>query len=176
MESAVGGKGDPGIVFDSWLAKLGAAVEGRETEAFGRLFLPDGFWRDILAFTWKRPTFSGRPAIREAFGATVARAGAKNFRVAARESRPRFARRSGRRVLEAWFDFDTAVGTGAGFVRLLHDESDTDDPKIWLLLTTLHSLKGFEDPVGIKRQTAYWGWRRYVRRRDLHAKGIYKSG
>jgi Pyridine nucleotide-disulphide oxidoreductase len=153
MESAVGGKVDPGIVFDSWLAKLGAAVEGRETEAFGRLFLPDGFWRDILAFTWTRPTFSGRPAIREAFGATVARAGAKNFRVAARESRPRFARRSGRRVLEAWFDFDTAVGTGAGFVRLLHDESDADDPKIWLLLTTLHSLKGFEDPVGIKRQT-----------------------
>jgi cation diffusion facilitator CzcD-associated flavoprotein CzcO len=140
-------------VCDAWIQTLGATIESREPEAFGQLFLPEGFWRDILSFTWERPTFSGRAQIRDAFGATVESVGARNFRRAARRSKPRFARRSGRRVLEAWFDFDTDVGSGAGFVRLLHNEDDPHNPKIWLLLTTLHSLKGFEDKVEAARPT-----------------------
>lgn len=153
LETRVGRKVDAGDVFDMWIEKFGATVEGRAAEAFGQLFVPEGFWRDILSFTWERPTFSGRAQIRDAFGATAENVGAKNFRIAARESKPRFARRSGRRVLEAWFDFDTNVGTGAGFVRLLHNEDDPRNPKIWLLLTTLHALKGSEEKVGTTRPT-----------------------
>src|SRR5882757_11102716 len=149
----VGRKLDAGDVFNAWIEKLGATIEGRDSEAFGQLFVPEGFWRDILSFTWERPTFSGRAQIRDAFSATAESVGAKNFRIAVRESKPRFARRSGRRVLEAWFDFDTNVGTGAGFVRLLHNAEDPGNPKIWLLLTTLYALKGFEESLGAKRPT-----------------------
>ena len=138
-------------IFGAWLLRLEAAVEGGHTEAYGRLFAPDGYWRDILSFTWRRPTFSGVAEICEAFGANAERVQARNFRVACRTAKPRFDRRSGRQVIEGWFDFDTLVGTGAGFVRLHHDDENPWHPRIWLLLTTLQSLRGFEDKADAAR-------------------------
>jgi cation diffusion facilitator CzcD-associated flavoprotein CzcO len=138
-------------IFGAWLLRLEAAVQGYDTKAFGQLFAPDGYWRDILSFTWRRPTFSGVVEICEGFRANAERVQAKNFRVASRAAKPRFDHRSGRRVVEGWFDFDTEVGTGAGFVRLYHDDENSRCPRIWLLLTTLQSLRGFEDKADASR-------------------------
>jgi cation diffusion facilitator CzcD-associated flavoprotein CzcO len=131
-------------VFSAWIPQLGTTIESGDADGFTQLFLQEGYWRDILSFTWKRPTFSGHTEIREAFIESAPTTDATNFRVAARRSKPRFARRSGRQVLEAWFDFDTHVGSGAGFVRLSYTPGDGASPKIWLLLTTLQSIRGCE--------------------------------
>ena len=143
----------PDVVFASWLARFGDAIEQRDSSALGQLFAGDGFWRDILSFTWEHRTFAGPDHIRDAFEAAADRVEARNVRIAAGRSAPRLVKRSGRAVIEAYFDFDTAVGTGAGFVRLLHNEADLLNPKVWLLLTALHEIRGFEEKTGDRRPT-----------------------
>ncbi|WP_336965268.1 NAD(P)/FAD-dependent oxidoreductase [Sphingobium aquiterrae] len=143
-------------LFDDWLARLSVALEARNGADFAALFVEDGYWRDILSFSWERPTFAGRKAIGDGFAATAALASPRNLRLALDRTAPRFARRSGRDVIEAWFAFDTAFGTGAGFARLINDSDQFDSdmpfrPRAWILLTTLQELRGFEDKVGVRR-------------------------
>jgi putative flavoprotein involved in K+ transport len=47
-------------------------------------------------------------------------------------------------VTEAWIAFETEVGRGRGHLRLR-------DGRAWTLLTTLHELKGHEEPAGPAR-------------------------
>ena len=47
-------------------------------------------------------------------------------------------------VVEAWIAFETAVGRGAGHLRLRNG-------KAWTLLTTLDELKGHEEPASERR-------------------------
>jgi len=141
----------PGDVFEGWLARLGSAVEARDGDAFAELFNVDGYWRDLLSFTWERRTFHGADDIRSAFARMADVAAARNFRPALGRTPPRFTRRSGRQVVEGWFAFDTAVGGGVGFARLFHNEADPMQPDTWLLLTTLHALQGGEEKIGDRR-------------------------
>ena len=141
----------PEVVFANWLGGFADVVAEQDANRFALLFADDGYWRDILAFSWAHRTFAGEDAIAAGFAATAKRALANNLRLAARRSAPRLVKRSGRVVIEGYFDFDTSVGHGAGFVRLLHDDTDPFGPKIWLLLTTLHEIRGFEEKAGASR-------------------------
>lgn len=143
----------PAEVFGNWLSRFADAVERRDSGGFGQLFTADGFWRDILSFTWEHRTFAGRDEISAAFAASAERVGMKNPRVAAGRCAPQFIRRSGRDLVEAYFDFDTAVGSGVGFVRLQREQQESPDTPVWLLLTTLHGIRGFEDKISGNRPT-----------------------
>jgi cation diffusion facilitator CzcD-associated flavoprotein CzcO len=139
------------IIFKSWLGRLSQTVESQASDAFAALFESDGYWRDILSFTWDRRTFCGARMIRDAFTATSHVVHAKNFRIAAQRTVPRFTRRSGKNIVEGWFDFDTAFGSGAGYARLTDDAENHATPRIQLLLTTLFELTGFEERTGSRR-------------------------
>jgi cation diffusion facilitator CzcD-associated flavoprotein CzcO len=139
-------------VFEELIADFGQAVESRQAGKFANLFCEDGFWRDVLSFSWERRTFAGPGEIAEGFAATADIAHARNFRLAEGRAAPRLVRRSGRRVIEGWFAFDTAVGAGVGFVRLIIGDAGSR-PRIWLLLTTLHTLTGGEEKVADRRPT-----------------------
>lgn len=139
-------------LFSEWLSDFAGAIESRQADRFADLFCEDGFWRDVLSFSWERRTFGGAAEIAAGFAATVDVAQARNFRLAEGRSAPRLVRRSGREVIEGWFAFDTAVGVGAGFVRLVTGGAG-GRPRIWLLLTTLHRLAGSEEKVGDRRPT-----------------------
>jgi len=138
-------------VFAGWLAKLSAAVETRSAEGFQDLFIDDSFWKDMLAFTWDFPTFTGQDEIRAAFASSIDRVGAAAIRLAPDRTAPRYGRRTGKTVLEGFFDFDTKVGRGTGFARLRVDEADPLNPRAWLLLTTLQEMTGFEERIGKRR-------------------------
>jgi cation diffusion facilitator CzcD-associated flavoprotein CzcO len=144
---------DPRDSVGGWLQTLGAAMEAADDAAFAALFAEGGYWKDMLAFTWSRKTFSGARAIRSAFAQRAGATGAHRFRLAKGRSEPRVARRSGQNVLEVWFDFETLVGSGAGFARLLCNPADPCRPKILLLLTTLQEIKGFKPQTGANRPT-----------------------
>src|SRR5262249_34486940 len=56
-----------------WLENFEAALHSLDAAAAAELFLPEGLWRDVLAFTWTIQTMSGRPAIEAMMRETLAR-------------------------------------------------------------------------------------------------------
>jgi putative flavoprotein involved in K+ transport len=56
-----------------WLAQFEAALQAQDAAAAAALFLADGLWRDLLAFTWTVQTMAGRDAIAQTMRETLAR-------------------------------------------------------------------------------------------------------
>ncbi len=142
-----------GEVFDAWLAGLAAALEGGDADGFAGCFAPDGWWRDILTFTWEFRTFGGPEEIADGMRAALATIAPKNVRRALDRTAPRLVKRSGKRCVEAYFDVDTAAGRSTGFARIELDAGSPLDSKAFLLLTALQELHGFEERIGERRPT-----------------------
>lgn len=140
-------------IFGNWLEGFGAALESGHIDALVDSFAKDCYWRDYLSFTWEHRTFSGTEQIREAFAETIGITQPHASRVAVGRAAPRLLRRSGKNVLEGFFDFETKDGRATAFVRLLHDPNDPMNPRIWMLLTSLQQLHGFEEQIGDNRPT-----------------------
>jgi hypothetical protein len=137
--------------FTAWLAKFAAIVERSALDQLPEVFAGQCYWKDILAFTWAHRTHSGLEAIRAALGDLLPAVRPSGFRISPQRTPPRLVRRSGKPVVEAYFDFATSIGTGTGFVRLLFDEVSPETSKAWILLTTLQQLAGFEEATGANR-------------------------
>ena len=140
-------------VFSHWLQSFGAALDSRDPAQVTRHWAEDGHWRDILSFTGDYRTFSGPSAIEQALTQSLVVAKPHSLRAAAGRMAPRKMRRSARDVVEGFFDFDTELGRGSGFVRLLLDEADPGASRIRLVVTALQELRGFEETVGERRPT-----------------------
>ena len=123
----------------TWLSAFGDALIAGDTAAVAELFLPDCYWRDLIAFTWNIKTLEGRAAITGMLGETLARVQPGSWKITDGEEP---AAAGG--VVEAWIEFETAAGRGCGHLRLR-------DGLCWTLLPTLHELKGHEEPRGLSR-------------------------
>lgn len=148
--------GDPMAAYQaaSWLERFGDALDRSDAAAATALFLPDGHWRDIVAFTWHLHTFTGADQIGGALEQLVPEVAPHDFTLDS-SAPPRIVRRAGVSVNEALFHFRTAHGTGRGVVRLV--EGVGNDVQAWTLLTSLHELAGNEERTGDLRPhgTAY---------------------
>ncbi len=121
-----------------WLRDFNAALGGRGCRRRRRAVRDRAFWRDLVAMTWNLKTLEGRDEMRgDAVGRRWRRRAPRDFRA----SEPP-AEADG--VIEAWLEFETAVGRGRGHLRLR-------DGTAWTLLTTLYELKGHEEPRGPQR-------------------------
>ena len=118
---------------ERWLEGFAAALARGDLEAAARLFLPEGYWRDLVAFTWNIRTFEGRDEILALLAATLSHVRPSGWTL-------RSADEDG-----AWFSFETALGRGIGHLRLR-------DERCWTLLTTLRELKGLEEKAGRLRE------------------------
>ena len=124
---------------DAWLAAFGDALAANDPARAAALFTEDGFWRDLVAFTWNLKTLEGRAEISDMLTATLARVQPTGWKITGgREP----AEADG--ITEAWIDFETAAGRGHGHLRLRGGQA-------WTLLTTLYELKGYEEPKGPAR-------------------------
>ena len=126
-------------VVEAVLQRFGTALETGDVATAVACFEPDGYWRDLVSFTWNIATLEGAPAITAMLGAQLARVKPLGFRVASGEA----ADNAGE-VQQAWIDFETATGRGHGHIRIRNG-------KIWTLLTTLKELKGHEEACGTTR-------------------------
>jgi cation diffusion facilitator CzcD-associated flavoprotein CzcO len=131
-----------------WLADLEQAFQQSDAAAAALLFHPAGHWRDVLAFTWHLHTYQGRADLEAAFRSAVPATQPKGFHLN-RRTPPRQVSRGGVEAVEAFFDFETALGRGEGVVRLVRD--DDGKTRAWTLLTTLHELRGCEEHTGARR-------------------------
>lgn len=126
-----------------WLAQFDAALQAQDAAAAAALFLADGLWRDLLAFTWTIQTMAGRAAIETTLGETLPRIKPKNFRIPPQRTPPRWVGRAGTDAIEVLFDFKTAFGPCNGVLRLVPD--DQGQLRAWTLNTNLHELRGHEE-------------------------------
>ena len=140
-------------LFAQWLSAFAASVEQADAGRISGFFAPDGTWRDVLSFTWGYRTFEGRPAIEAALRQTLAPTKPTRVRVADGRSPAKWVRRAGADTVEGFFDFDTAVGPGAGFVQLLPDEGQPAASTVRIGLTSLQGLAEYPEQVGANRPT-----------------------
>jgi len=98
------------------------------------MFATDSYWRDLVAFTWNLRTVEGRDGVADLLGSVLDGVDPSGFRTTEPPD-------EADGVTTAWFEFETAVGRGKGLLRLKDDLA-------WTFLTTLHELKGHEEPRG----------------------------
>ncbi|MBV8400503.1 MAG: NAD(P)/FAD-dependent oxidoreductase, partial [Acetobacteraceae bacterium] len=130
---------------NTWLAAFGEALERRDGAAAAALFLPDGHWRDLLAFTWSIETRNGAGAIRAALDETLPRTRPAGFHLDADRTPPRQLTRAGREVVEVIFAFETSFGKADAVARLVPDPGGPGGLRAWTVLTALETLRGHED-------------------------------
>ena len=121
------------------VADLERALVAQDADAVAELFLETGFWRDLAAFTWNLKTCEGRDQIAEMARAQLPRIAPRALSLDPAET---VAEAGG--VTEGWLVIETAAGRGQGYIRM-------KEGKIWTLLTTLHELKGHEEPRRFRR-------------------------
>ena len=132
-------------VTDRWLARLETALTAGDERALRLLFLPESYWRDLLALTWRIQTVPGAASIASELGKFCRQRKPKCFRRDPERTRPRIVTRAGTSCIEAIFRFETADGPASGVVRL---QPDRDEPRAWTFLTALEDLNGHEERVG----------------------------
>lgn len=117
-------------VASAWIHELAAALAGADETRLAALFLPDSYWRDLVAFTGDIGWVGGADAI---VARMIAAHASSAWRVSERHSPPRVVQRVGREVVEAFIEFETTTGPGSGVLRL----DVQDEPRAWVLLTRL---------------------------------------
>ena len=142
---------DIAVTAEHWLAQFEAALSDADATALARLFHPESYWRDVLAFSWTLQTWNGADAILSELKALGPRTRPDNFQIDPDRAAPRQVTRAGTNSIEAIFAFETALGRGHGILRLIPDAGDGNRLKAWTLLTALEELKGFEEQHGTTR-------------------------
>jgi putative flavoprotein involved in K+ transport len=135
----------------AWLEAFGDALARRDGAAAAALFLPDGHWRDVLAFTGDLTTTSGATAIAALLVRTVPATRPAGFRLPDGRTQPRRVTRAGTATIEAIFTFETMAGTANGVARLVPDPADPSRLRAWTLVTTLESLAAYPERIGARR-------------------------
>jgi hypothetical protein len=134
-----------------WLAAFADALDHQDATAAASLFLKDGHWRDLLAFTWHLQTMNGKTAIETVLQQNLETVCPSGFRLAAGRTAPRRVARAGTQAIEAIFEFKTALGRGSGVLRLIPDPHAGGALRAWTLLTALEELTGHEERLSESR-------------------------
>jgi len=121
----------------AWLSAFEIALSKADMASATALFAPDGYWRDLLAFTWNIKTLEGRAAISAMLEATLAGTRPMNWRVVGTPE----AEGS---TVTAWIAFETATASGTGRITLR-------DGLCLTLLTAIEDLRGHAEPSGPSR-------------------------
>ena len=129
----------------AWLERFETASRAQDAAGAAALFLPDGLWRDILAFTWTIQTMSGREAIAATLQETLSRTKPVSFRIPPIRTPPRWVSRAGTECIETLFEFDTAAGPCAAVARLVPDPQAPAQLRAWTLNTNLQEIRGHEE-------------------------------
>nr|WP_207484411.1 NAD(P)/FAD-dependent oxidoreductase [Microbacterium sp. SD291] len=131
---------NPSDIVSAWFIAFEDALTARDIERAAGLFAATSYWRDLVAFSWNLTTVENPSGVSDLLAAALDGTGPSAFQITEPAE-------SVGGVTTAWFEFETAVGRGRGLVRLI----DEDGPKAWTLLTTLHELKGHEEPLRERR-------------------------
>ena len=152
-------------IASSWLAKLTGAAAANDANAFAATFLPHGWLRDVVTFTWDCRALRGREAIAHYLSTSNSLENAALTNVALATEpyyRPHVSPHDAN-TIEAGFTYETRIAVGRAYVHLRQDEQGQ-----WLALTVgmiVQDLKGHEETPCVDDSWAegYRTWTRYAR-------------
>tara|TARA_R110001583_G_scaffold18601_1_gene73817 strand:+ start:5337 stop:7178 length:1842 start_codon:yes stop_codon:yes gene_type:complete len=127
----------PNVTVTQWLEKLSSAFHSNTPSDATFLFEEDGYWRDLVSFTWNIKTLEGRTAIRNMIHETVSHVRPTNWQLDKDATE-----KDG--VIDAWITFDTAVAKGRAYLRLR-------DGLAWTFLTTMVELTDYPEKRNKRR-------------------------
>ena len=122
-----------------WLGRFERALASGDGARAASLFVADGHWRDLVAFTWNIKTSEGIDEITSMLDAQLQQARPRDWRLAEPAT-------EANGVVSAFITFETERCRGKGHVRLR-------DGLCWTLLTAATELKGHEEKRGATRET-----------------------
>jgi hypothetical protein len=136
----------PSAVFATWLSALEAAMTAANGEEVSALFLPHGWLRDILTFSWDLRAIRG-PSMIAAY--VTEHADAMMLSNIKPDNDPHlrahYIPESDSGIIEAAFSYETRVAYGRGYVQLAKGADSR-----WnglLVCMTLTDFKGHEEPL-----------------------------
>jgi putative flavoprotein involved in K+ transport len=124
-------------VVDQWVVAFAAALDRRDIDEAIDLFEPEGYWRDLAAFTWNVYTAEGRLAIRAMLTDCLDAAAPSSWMVSQ-------LLESSDGLYQAILTFETSVARCSAVLQLR-------DGRCWTFMTAMSELKGFEEAVGARR-------------------------
>ena len=134
---------DSRTILQGWMTAFSDALAQGEYERAAACFMPDGYWRDFLAFTWDIRTFQHPAEVAAALSVTHPASGAERFRLDGDAIHGRIAAFG--ETIESFFAFETRAGLGRGYIRLLADPQQPGSFKAETMLTTIQGLKQFPE-------------------------------
>ena len=137
---------DPHTIASTWLAAFASAVEAGNIDTLTKLFLPDGWLRDLLVSTWDNRSLEGREKIRTFLSTTLLTSQLSDIKLsetAHLAPRTSFIAQIQTADVEFAFNFECAHGHGQGYARLIPDQDG--DHKAFTVLLALCDLHGHEE-------------------------------
>jgi cation diffusion facilitator CzcD-associated flavoprotein CzcO len=163
-----------------WLQAFESAVNTDDRQLF-QLFSSDGWWRDVLAFTWTIVTFTGKEGIEAGSRDALARWTLKPFRCDMAELRSELSTDYDVPTIQVWFNFKLGEGEGEGegrgrgLLRLVASTADDETPTAWALLTALEDVGPHESPSSTKPDTRIFGGPNWFDRRERERSYIHRD-
>jgi hypothetical protein len=128
-----------------WLRDFTMYLESFDSENITSCFLPDGWLRDVLTFSWGNRSLEGRDKISSYLRDTLSTAKVSDIKL---DNRPGLCPEFGpvtpsAKGVSSGFTFTTALAIGRGYFRLLRDEAG--EWKALYVFMWVSDLKGFEE-------------------------------
>lgn len=115
----------------NWLQKFDQVLRSKDIEQAVACFETQGYWRDLVSFTWNIKTLEGQDEIKKMLSHTLQTTEPYDWQLDGEAT-------ENDGVIEAWITFSTKVAKGYGHLRLRNG-------KAWTLLTTMVELKDFPE-------------------------------
>lgn len=136
----------PSTIVVEWLARFASALEAADADAVADMFLPHGWFKDVLTFTWDMRALRGPGQISSYLHDNMHGISISSVKL---DTDPYFTPHvipgSEDSMIESAFRFETPIADGRGYVQLARDQ---DTWQAQLVCMTLVDLKGHEEPVG----------------------------
>jgi cation diffusion facilitator CzcD-associated flavoprotein CzcO len=125
-----------------WLTDFEAMLAGNRLSTLAGLFHPDGYWRDLLALTWKLKTFHGLSEVQGGLTGIGSTTHPRNFRLQGRTMTGVLGEFGP--TVEGFFTFETELASARGYLRLV-PEAGLAGFRAVTFLTAMVALKNFPE-------------------------------
>ncbi|KAJ7626784.1 FAD/NAD-P-binding domain-containing protein [Roridomyces roridus] len=137
---------DTTAIASAWLEEFSTALTAGDAGATAECFLEAGYLRDVLVFTWRNRTLSGRARIAAYLNDTLKTVAVRDT---ALDTRPYLTPELGPVThvaagVSSGFTFETTVGPGQGYFSLVMDAA-VGEWKALMVFMTLTDIRGHEE-------------------------------